>query len=713
MGLFPKLNSLCLGMEAKRCYSDLPTANACGYPLGATPSTDGVHFSVYSKTAIALNVCVYEAGTPDYEIRQIKMYRDDYDVWHAFVSGLKAGAHYGFRAEGEWLPEQGLWFNANKLLLDPYAKSIYGKPDWHNSMQNMDASLNADAVNNGDVALKSVVINDDFDWQGVDHCTVPWKDTVFYELHVKGFTKLHPDIPEEDQGTYEALAHPSCIAYLKDLGVTSVQLMPVHQHLDDRFLLERDLTNYWGYNTIGFFAAHNEYARAKNPQDQVDEFKTMVRELHRNGLEVILDVVYNHTAEGDENGPLLFLRGLDNPAYYLLNKEHRVVNFTGCGNTVNAASPPALRLIMDSLRYWVEVMHVDGFRFDLGATLGRRGENFDIGASFFQALSQDPVLNRVKLIAEPWDMGPNGYQIGGFPKPWHELNGRYRDKLRRFWHSNTAATPAFAKRISGSEDIFSPSGRSALTSVNFITSHDGFSLRDLWSYDLKHNESNLENNGDGESHNEGWNCGVEGETNDEAVIATRLRIVRACMASMFCSMGVPFITMGDERWRTQGGNNNAYCQDNEISWMDWTSTIEADRMHTFVKHLAQFRRENPVLTRAQYFNGKIDPSSGRPDIVWLDAQGEILTHDKWSTMTKGFFAALMGGSVGDDGVVQVPLLFLFNGSNKDLLFPLPCTGCTLKFDTALEPCFSMGTQPPYIGVTYLSLAHSVACLVLK
>lgn len=713
MGLFPKMTTLCFGNETRRCFSDLPTATSCGYPLGATPSAEGVHFSVYSKNASAVDVCLYQSDRPEHEIMQIRMSRDDYDVWHAFVPGMKAGAIYGFRAEGEWAPERGLWFNANKLLLDPYAKSIHGKPDWDQGMQNMDANLKADAVNNGDMAIKSVVIADDFDWQGVGHSTVPWNDTVFYELHVKGFTHLHPDIPEEERGTYKALAHPSSIAYLKDVGVTSVQLMPVHQHLDDGFLLERGLTNYWGYNTIGFFAVHNEYAHAKDPQNQVNEFKTMVRELHRHGLEIILDVVYNHTAEGDENGPMIFLRGLDNPAYYLLDKDLRVVNYTGCGNTVNAASPPALRLIMDSLRYWVEVMRVDGFRFDLGATLGRRGDDFDMGASFFQALAQDPVLNRVKLIAEPWDMGPNGYQIGAFPKPWHELNGRYRDKLRRFWNSNTAVTAAFAKRLCGSEDIYGPSGRSALTSVNFITSHDGFSLRDLWSYNLKHNEANGENNYDGESNNEGWNCGMEGETNDAAITAIRHRIVRSCMASMFCSIGVPFITMGDERWRTQGGNNNAYCQDNEISWLDWSPSLEAERMLVFVKQMAQFRRENPILTRTKYFNGKVDPVTGRRDISWLDANGETLTHEKWHTMTRGFFAASIDGGSGDEGVVHLDLLLLFNGSKDDVSFPLPCSGWSLKFDTSLEPCFSMERPFPHAGVTYLSAAYSLACLVLK
>ncbi|CAN5790507.1 glycogen debranching protein GlgX [soil metagenome] len=713
MGLFPKMHAVCLSHGTEPHYSDLPIATSCGHPLGATLTAQGVHFSVYSRTATALELCLYQSQDAARELACLSMERDDYDVWHAFVPDLQNGALYGYRAHGIWAPERGLWFNPHKLLLDPYAKAIQGDHVWQQEMQNIGADDLADAVDNGAQALKSVVIADEFDWQGIGHPRVAWKDTIIYEAHVKGLTKLQLEIPEQERGSYSALAHPATITYLKEIGVTSVQLMPVHQHLDDGFLIKRGLTNYWGYNTIGFFAVHSEYALSMNPQEQVAEFKTMVRELHRHGIEVILDVVYNHTAEGDENGPLIFLRGLDNPSYYLLNKDARVVNFTGCGNTVNSANPAALRLIMDSLRYWVEVMHVDGFRFDLGATLGRRGESFDIGAPFFQALVQDPVLNRVKLIAEPWDMGPNGYQIGGFPKPWHELNGRYRDKLRRFWHGNAAVTAAFAKRFCGSEDIFGPSGRSAHTSVNFITSHDGFPLRDLWTYNEKHNEANGEENRDGESNNEGWNCGVEGETVDAAIVATRHRIVRSCMASMFCSMGVPFITMGDERWRTQGGNNNAYCQDNEISWFDWSLNAEAGKMLHFVKQLAQFRRENPVLTRSQYFNGKIDPITARPDVLWVDASGEPLTHEKWNGMKLGFFATLIDGGTCEEGVVHVPLLFLFNGSNDDISFPMPGPGWRLKFDTSLEPCFTPEQQFVHTRKTYLSAAHSVACLLLK
>ncbi|MEZ0387355.1 MAG: glycogen debranching protein GlgX, partial [Verrucomicrobium sp.] len=478
-GLFSKLSTLGLGEDALQTARQLAVPQTKPLHLGATPVVGGVHFNVYSRTADGVDLCLYDLADPAEESARVRMVRDDDDVWHAFVPDLKAGALYGFRARGAWNPAQGRWFNSHKLLLDPYAKAILGVPDWREAYQNIEETEKAgrDFQDSGPVALKSVVITDEFDWQGDALLDTPWTDTVIYEMHVKGFTMQHPDVPKEIRGTYAGLADPAAIAYLKAIGVTAVQLIPVHQHLDDGFLLAKGLTNYWGYNTIGFFAPHSEYALARDPQAQVDEFKTMVRELHKAGLEVILDVVYNHTAEGDENGPLIFLRGLDNPGYYLLNNEAKVLNYTGCGNTVNAATPPALRLIMDSLRYWVEEMHVDGFRFDLGATLGRRGELFDIGCSFFQAVAQDPVLRRVKMIAEPWDMGPNGYQVGGFPKPWHELNGRYRDNVRCYWKGDAGLAADFAKRLCGSQDIFGPGGRHPGASVNFLTSHDGFTLR--------------------------------------------------------------------------------------------------------------------------------------------------------------------------------------------------------------------------------------------
>ncbi|NBO46783.1 MAG: glycogen debranching enzyme GlgX, partial [Actinobacteria bacterium] len=558
--------------------------------LGASPSADGVHFAVHAPYATGVYVALYDPALPERETERLPMQRDENGVWHAFAAGLLPGALYGFRASGPWNPVGGHWFNEHKLLLDPYAKATVGEPSWRAEMQGATALAAPDTQDSGPVMLKAVVIDDAFDWAGDVPPSTSWDDTLIYELHVKGFTIRHPALPESSRGTYAGLAHPAVVGELTALGVTAVQLLPVHQHLDDGFLALRGLGNYWGYNTMGFFAPHHSYAQAREPQAQVDEFKTMVRELHRAGIEIILDVVYNHTAEGDEKGPLLNLRGLDNAGYYLLGQDAHTVNYTGCGNTVNAASPIALRLIMDSMRYWVEQMHVDGFRFDLGATLGRRGEVFDAAAPFFQAVAQDPVLRKIKLIAEPWDTGPNGYQVGGFPKPWHELNGRYRDKVRRYWAGDATATAAFAKRLCGSQDIFAPSGRSPLSSINLLTSHDGFTLRDLWSYNHKHNEQNGEQNRDGDDNNHSWNCGIEGETPDVAVNALRRRLARSALATLFCSLGVPFLTMGDERWRTQGGNNNAYCQDNEVSWLDWAPADESTAMRSFVTQLLRFRR---------------------------------------------------------------------------------------------------------------------------
>ena len=711
MGFFSRLTSLCFGNEAESIALGERFAKKRGHPPGATFTAQGVHFSVYSRNASAVQVCLYEPSKPSREAARVSMTRDENDMWHVFVPHVPGGTLYGFRADGPWSPERGLWFNAHKLLLDPYAKAIHGEPSWQPHQQNIGADGGPDPQDNGRAALKSVVIDDTFDWgDDAPPCTA-WQDSIIYEAHVRGFTKQHPDIPGELRGTYAGLAHPAAIAYLKDLGVTAVQLLPVHEHLDDGFLTGRGLTNYWGYSTIGFFAPHSEHASARQPQSQVDEFKAMVRELHRAGIEVILDVVFNHTAEGDENGPNLFLRGLDNPSYYMINGDARVMNYTGCGNTVNAASPPALRLIMDSLRYWVEEMHVDGYRFDLAATLGRRGEMFDYHAPFFQAVAQDPVLQRVKLIAEPWDIGPNGYQIGGFPKPWHELNGRYRDDTRGFWKGDSGITSDMAKRLCGSQDIFGPAGRSPLTTVNMITSHDGFPLRDLWSYNHKHNEANGESNCDGDDRNHSWTCGVEGETEFGSVTLLRRKLARACLATMFCSIGVPFLMAGDERWRTQRGSNNAYCQDNATSWLDWSADDDAAQMLTFVRQLIRFRKTHPPLRRTKYFDGNINPVTKRPDVEWLDAQGGPMTHETWHASGTRFFAALLDAVTDRKVDKSVPLLLLFNSSAGDIPFPMPAGKWSLVFDTSREPTFSQ--SPEVCPPIFPSGARSVACLMLR
>jgi isoamylase len=712
-GIISKLATICFGNEAGAIVWNSQLSKTAPPALGATPTQEGVYFSCYSRTAQTVDVCLYDPLDPSRETQRVRMQRDHNDVWHAFVQDAKAGTLYGFRAHGPWDPATGRWFNPAKLLLDPHAKAIHGSTSWSAHMQPARADGKPDFRDNGSVMMKSVVISDAFDWQGDTQLNTAWSDMVIYEMHVKGFSMLNPSVPKNMRGTYAGLAHPASIEYLQNLGITAVQLLPVHQHVDDGFLLAKNLTNYWGYNTVGFFAPHSEYAAASEPQKQVEEFKAMVRDLHRAGIEVILDVVYNHTAEGDENGPALCMRGLDNHSYYLLNGDTRVVNYTGTGNTVNAASPGALRMIMDSLRYWVTEMHVDGFRFDLAATMGRRGELFDTLAPFFLAVTQDPVLSRVKLIAEPWDIGPNGYQVGGFPKPWHELNGRFRDKVRRFWKGDEGALASFAKRISGSQDIFGPAGRSPLVSVNFITSHDGFTLRDLWSYNQKHNKANGEDNRDGDNHNDNWNCGAEGNTKDPIILSLRRRIARSCLASSFCALGVPFLTMGDERWRTQKGNNNAYCQDNEISWMKWSTGGDEGKLLEFTQKLIRFRMSRPHFRRQMHYNGRINPLTKRPDVTWFDANGNALTHDGWHAPGIRFFGMLVEAPDAphreEPGDGSAPLLLLWNNGTSDINFPLPSGLWSVVFDTSREDSFE-ATDP--VTKTMTSAMRSVACLML-
>ena len=712
-GLISKLATLCFGNEAGSTVWNPTLSKAAPQALGATPTEEGVYFACYSRSAHTVDVCLYDRMEPSRETARVRMQRDDFDVWHAFVKEVPVGTPYGFRAHGPWSPKEGLWFNPAKLLLDPHAKAISGGLAWKAHMQPTRADGSPDFRDNGGAMMKSVVISDAYDWQGDELLKTPWTDTVIYEMHVRGFTMLNTDVPKALRGTYAGLAHPAAIAYLKELGVTAVQLLPVHQHLDDGFLQTRKLTNYWGYNTVGFFAPHSEYAAAKEPQAQVEEFKSMVRSLHQAGIEVILDVVYNHTAEGDENGPSLIMRGLDNGSYYLLNGDARVMNYTGCGNTVNAAAPGALRLVMDSLRYWVQEMHVDGFRFDLAATMGRRGEIFDIGAPFLQAVAQDPVLSRVKMIAEPWDMGPNGYQVGGFPKPWHELNGRYRDTVRRFWKGDDGTIASISKRICGSQDIFAGSGRAPSASVNFLTSHDGFTLRDLWSYNQKHNKANGEDNRDGDNHNESWNCGAEGETRDPIVLALRRRMVRSSLATSFCSLGVPFLTMGDERWRTQRGNNNAYCQDNEISWMKWAPAADSNQFLEFTKKLIRFRQSHPHFRRRQYYGGKINPVTGRADVTWYGRDGGPMNHDKWHDPGARFFGMLVDPPEElhrpQEGDGTAPLLLLWNNGSSDITFSLPPGRWSIIFDTAREDSFEASES---VATSVTSAMRSVACLML-
>lgn len=692
----------------------MPTDPAIAAPNspGVTLTHEGAHFVVFSRHATHLDLCLYDPKNPAVETARVRMARGERDLWHVFIPGIKSGQLYGYRAHGPWMPVNALRFNPQKLLLDPYALAIVGDPAGKTTMLGSGGpSTFPGAHDNGAEALKCAVVDPSFDWQGDELPCIPWRETVLYELHVKGFTQKHPHVPKKLRGTYAGLAHPEVIAYLKDLGVTSLQLLPVHQHLDDQFLIDKGLTNYWGYNTIGFFAPHNEYASTVDPAAQVREFKEMVKALHAAGLEVILDVVYNHTAEGDERGPSLMFRGLDDRLYYRHTfEEHGAsyINITGCGNAVDSSTPATLRLILDSLRYWVTEMHVDGFRFDLAVTVARdHHDNYDPNSQFLAAVAQDPVLSKVKLIAEPWDIfRMDSYQVGGFPEPWRELNGKYRDAVRKFWAGDEGSTADFAKRICGSQDVFGWNQRPALSSINFLTSHDGFTLLDLVSYASKHNEANGEDNRDGDNANHSVSCGVEGPTKDQRVLKLRARLRRSLMATLMTSIGVPFINAGDERGRTQKGNNNAYCQDNEISWMDWSHGDE--EMLDFTRRMISLRKELSSIRRTQFFDGQVNPATSLADVTWLEGNASLLCHEEWHDPRRAFFGALLDGAP--------PLLLLYNRGDLPQDFLLPGSSKTvwsLVFDTSLTPGFlEPGSRLIEGGVAFQIKASSMACLRL-
>jgi isoamylase len=683
---------------------------------GVTLLREGTRFVVHSRHASAVDLCLYHPDDPAREIARVRMKRGECDLWHATVRAAGPGTLYGYRAHGPWLPQNAMRFNGKKLLLDPYARAIHGVPDAAEHMRTVpDPQHVPGCVDNGPRALKCVVTDESFDWTGDIAPQVPWHDTVICEMHVKGFTQTHPDVPAKMRGTYAGLGHPAITSYLRELGITSVQLLPVHQHLDDGFLLGRGLTNYWGYNTIGFFAPHNGYAAARDPQEQMREFKTMVKALHAAGIEVILDVVYNHTAEGNEQGPSLMFRGLDDHGYYRHHFGEDGASYfdvTGCGNSVDSASTPALRLILDSLRYWVTEMHVDGFRFDLAVTVARNEKDgFNPQSQFLSAVAQDPVLSRVKLIAEAWDiMREDSYQVGQFPEPWRELNGKFRDTVRSWWRGDPGSTAEFSKRLCGSQDIYGWNQRPPLASINFLTSHDGFTLLDLVSYEQKHNEANREDNRDGDNTNHSSNCGAEGPSTDPKVVETRARVRRGMIATMMCSLGVPFLTAGDERGRTQRGNNNAYCHDNEISWLDW-SKCDAG-MLDFTRRMTAFRRSLGVFRRSSYFDGKVNPATGLRDVTWLEGDGTLICHEEWHSETRHSFGALLDAG----GVSPHPLLLMFNNDRDAHPFILPGgenIRWSLVFDTALSPSFPAGKPSNHRGAQgYPLQAHSVACLTL-
>ena len=651
------------------------------YPLGASFDGTGVNFAIFSEVAEQVFLCLFDDELNE---QRIELTEVDGHVWHGYLVGIQPGQRYGYRVQGPFDPDNGLRCNVNKLLLDPYAKAIDGQIDGDESLFSYyfldeDKSKRNDADSAAHTML-SVVINPYFDW-GHDHPPQhEYHESVIYEAHVKGLTMTHPDVPEEIRGSYAAVGHPAIVQHLSDLGVTAVELMPVHQFVQDTTLVEKGLTNYWGYNTIGFLAPHNAYSSTGTRGQQVTEFKAMVKALHEAGIEVILDVVYNHTAEGNENGPTLSFRGLDNENYYRLVDDNKAHYFdtTGTGNSLLMRSPHVLQLIMDSLRYWVNEMHVDGFRFDLAATLARQFHEVDRLSAFFDIIQQDPVISQVKLIAEPWDVGDGGYQVGNFPPLWTEWNGKYRDTMRDFWRGEPGSLGEFASRLTGSSDLYAHSGRRPIASVNFVTAHDGFTMRDLVSYNEKHNDANGEDNNDGESHNRSWNCGVEGETDDAGVLALRDRQVRNQLTTLLLSQGVPMVLHGDELGRTQGGNNNTYCQDNAISWIDWDLDERRESLLDFTKQLIALRREHPAFQRRRFFAGEAQ-HGGRSewgDIVWFGPSGEEMKDEDWASGAGHIMVYLNGDAIHTmdtkgQPVVDDHFLLLFNPWHEEVEFTIP------------------------------------------
>ncbi len=653
------------------------------YPLGAHYDGAGVNFSIYSQVADKVELCLFD--DQDRETR-IEMTEQNSYVWHNYLPGIQPGQRYGYRVYGPYDPNRGLRCNPNKLLLDPYAYAIEGNIDsdeslfsyWFKSPNDNSAMNTLDSAGH---TMKSVVVNPYFDWGADRHPNIPYHDSVIYEAHVRGMTNLNVDVPPDIRGTYAGLAYPSVIEYLKKLGVTTIELMPIHQYVNDTFLQEKGLSNYWGYNTIGFFAPHNAYSSSGQRGEQVNEFKSMVKAYHNAGMEVILDVVYNHTAEGNDRGPTLSFKGIDNQAYYRLvdGDPQHYFDTTGTGNSLLMRSPRALQVITDSLRYWVTEMHVDGFRFDLAATLARQFHDVDKLSAFFDIVEQDPVISQVKLIAEPWDIGSGGYQVGGFPSSWSEWNGRYRDCVRDFWRSQPSTLPEFASRLMGSSDLYQMNGRRPVASVNFITAHDGFTMNDLVSYNNKHNEANGEGNRDGESNNRSWNCGVEGPTNIRDVNELRQRQMRNMFATLLVSQGIPMICGGDEVMRTQGGNNNAYCQDNEISWTNWDLDDSQQEMLSFVSKMIHLRLNHPVLHRRRFFSGRMpgDPVDKIPQAEWFDHTGSIMDMADWqNTHAFSVMIYLNGSDIPEadwfgNQMVDNDFILIFNAHYEPIQFTLP------------------------------------------
>lgn len=651
------------------------------YPLGATWDKKGVNFALYAENATGVELCLFDAEKGKKEIHRIKFTERSHEIWHIYIPDLKPGQLYGFRVSGPYEPQNGHRFNPNKLLIDPYAKAVAGVITWDDSLfgyelNHEERDLSFSETDSAPFVPKSVVIDESFDWGNDQSPKVAYHHTIIYEAHAKGLTKQLDGIPDNIRGTYAGIAHPKTIGYLKSLGITALELMPVHYFVSDRHLIEKGLDNYWGYNSIGFFAPDSRYSSTGVRGEQVQEFKEMVKALHAAGIEVILDVVYNHTAEGNELGPTLSFKGIDNASYYRLMDDKRYYNdYTGTGNTLNANLPSVLRLIMDSLRYWVVQMHVDGFRFDLASTLARELHEVDRLGSFFDIIHQDPIISQVKLIAEPWDIGEDGYQVGNFPPGWGEWNGKYRDCVRDYWRGADSMLAEFALRFTGSPDLYAGDNRKPSASINFITAHDGFTLNDLVSYNEKHNDANGEDNKDGESHNRSWNCGAEGETDDAAIRALRKKQIRNFLATMFLSQGIPMLVAGDEFGRTQHGNNNAYCQDNETSWLDWKNNDP--ELLAFTQQVIGLRKAHPVFCRRKWFQGMAVTGRGLEDIAWFLPEGSEMTDDHWQHSFAKSMGVYLNGkgihTVHADGsaVIDDSFYMIFNAHHEPLDFKLP------------------------------------------
>jgi isoamylase len=667
------------------------------YPLGATWDGAGVNFALFSENATKVELCLFDSSEVHKETNRIQLPEHTDQVWHVYLPDVQPDQLYGYRVHGPYDPAHGHRFNPHKVLLDPYAKAIGRDLQWHDSLfgykvGDAAADLSIDEADNAAYAPLAAVIDPAFTWGDDRPPRVPWHNTLIYEVHVKGFSMRHPEVPGKLRGTFAGLGSEAAIKHLTSLGVTAVELLPAHHHVNDRHLFEKKLSNYWGYNTLGYFAPHLHYATDQEARQLVPNFKMMVRALHAAGIEVILDVVYNHTAEGNHLGPTLSLRGIDNASYYRLSPEdpRYYMDFTGCGNTLHMRHPRVLQLIMDSLRYWVLEMHVDGFRFDLASTLARELFAVDKLGAFFDIIHQDPVLSQVKLIAEPWDVGEGGYQVGNFPVLWTEWNGKYRDTVRRFWKGDGGAASELATRLSGSSDLYEQSGRRPYASINFVTCHDGFTLQDLVSYNDKHNEANGEENRDGSNDNLSWNCGHEGPTDDAAIRALRQRQKRNILATLMLSQGVRMLQAGDELGHTQNGNNNAYCQNNEISWLNWELAAEDKEFKEFVCRLIQLWRDQPVLKRRKFFQGRRLRGSEVKDVTFFNPSGKEMTDEAWSTeFVRCLGVRWAGDEIGEvdekgERIAGDTLLILLNAHHEEISFMLPVQGENRLWERLLD-----------------------------